>query len=379
MRDVLVVAKNVLRLICRKKSSILVFMLLPIMCIFISKSLNTTTEQFIKIAVYDEDKSTLSKDLINYLGNKDKFKVFTIDKKDIDKALLNQEVDSVVVLNKGFQESLIDNKFSKLDLISLKGAEATVWQENYLNYYISDILDISKGCNKDSKLFFKVYDDFKDKKANIKNEKVKDISQSLGVSKQSIALLLVFMLAGATISAGTIAKDKGNRVFKRLMASPLKIYKYILGNVLANFLLNLVQIVVIILAAKALKLDFSIPTGLLFLTLGSFSLVSVGLGMFIASISSSSAQVGQLSNAIIVPTCMLSGCFWSLDLMPKIMQNLALLLPQTWVIKTIGELQSGKNFKDLVLNILIIIGFAVLLFLLSVFNIKRDEELRSYV
>ena len=80
MRDILNITKNVLKLIFRKKSSILVFMLLPIMSIFISKYFNTTTQQDIKIGIYDEDKSTVSKDLAEYLINKENFKVFYIEK-----------------------------------------------------------------------------------------------------------------------------------------------------------------------------------------------------------------------------------------------------------------------------------------------------------
>ncbi|SDO64256.1 ABC transporter permease [Clostridium gasigenes] len=379
MRDILNITKNVLKLIFRKKSSILVFMLLPIMSIFISKYFNTTTQQDIKIGIYDEDKSTVSKDLAEYLINKENFKVFYIEKDYIDSKILNKAVDSVIVLDKGFEESIINGSLSKIDMVSIKGQEVTVWQENYINYYISDLLDISKSCSGNSEQFFKVYNDFKEQKLSIKNEKVSDITQSLGVSKQSIAFLLVFMLTGATISAGTIARDKSNRVFKRLMASPLKMYKYILGNFIANFIMNILQIVVILIAAKILKLDFHMSMAMIFITLGVFSLVSVALGMFIASISSSSAQVGQISNAIIVPTCMLSGCFWPIELMPSIMQKVALILPQTWVIKTVDSLQSGKVFTDVVPYILIILAFAVGLFLLSVINIKKDEQLGSYV
>lgn len=379
MREILIIARNVLKVTFRKKSSILVFMILPIMGIFISKYLNTTTQPIINIGLCDEDDSRLSKDLKDYLIKKDKFKVFYIERNAIDSNIKNEKLDSVIILDKGFQKNIINGSFSKLDMVSVKGAEINVWQQNYLNYYISDLLDISKSVKGNETLFFKVYDNFKGKKPAITNEKVQDITESLGVSKQSIALLLVFMLTGATISAGTIARDKSNRIFQRLMTSPIKIYKYILGNSLANYLLNLLQIVVIMIAAKILKLNFHMPEIAMFIILAAFSLVSVALGMFIASISNSSAQLGQISNAIIVPTCMLSGCFWPLELMPSIMQNIALLLPQTWVIKAVSDLQGGKDFNDIILYIVIILIFAILLFMLSIINIKRDEKLSSYI
>ncbi len=101
--------------------------------------------------------------------------------------------------------------------------------------------------------------------------------------------------------------------------------------------------------------------------------------MFLASVSNSSAQVGYLSNAIIVPTCMLSGCFWPIEYMPKIMQDIALLLPQTWVIKSIDTLQSGNSILSVSGNILIVICFAILLLGLSIVNIKRGEKTKNYV
>lgn len=379
MREILIIAKNVLKITFRKKSSILVFMILPIMGIFISKYLNTNTQPIINIGICDEDSSTLSENLKDYLIKKDKFKVFYIERNAIDDNIKNEKLDSVIILDKGFEKNIINGSFSKLDMVSVKGAEINVWQQNYLNYYISDLLDISKSVKGNETLFFKVYDNFKSRKLDITNEKVQDITESLGVSKQSIALLLVFMLTGATISAGTIARDKSNRIFQRLMTSPIKIYKYILGNSLANYLLNLLQIVVIMIAAKILKLNFHMPEFAMFIILAVFSLVSVALGMFIASISNSSAQLGQISNAIIVPTCMLSGCFWPLELMPSIMQKIALVLPQTWVIKAVSDLQSGVDFNNVILYIVIILIFAMLLFMLSMINIKRDEKLSSYI
>lgn len=379
MREVFSIVKNVLRLIFRKKSSILVFMLLPIMSIFIGKFFNSSTSPVIKIAICDEDKSTLSKDLTEYIKNKNKFKVFYVEKDYIDENITNEKVDSALILNKGFENSIIDGSLKNVELVSIKGKESTVWQENYINYYISNLIDISKSANGNKESFLKVYNDFKAKKTTIKNEKVKDMTESLGVSKQSISFLLVFMLTGATISAGTIARDKGNRVFKRIRSSSIEMYKYILGNSIANFIMNLLQIGMILIAAKVLKLDFHMSYSMLFIILCAFALVSVALGMFIASISNTSAQSAQISNAIIVPTCMLSGCFWPIEFMPSIMQKLALVFPQTWVIKAIDALQSGKVFNDILPYILIVIAFAVILFSLSVFNIKRDEQQGSYI
>lgn len=379
MSEIISVMKNVIKLTLRKKSSILVFMLLPIMSIFISKALNTSQKPVINIGVCDEDQSKLSKDLVQYLTKKESFKIFYVDKNSIDENILNEKLNSVIILNKGFEEEIISGNLSKVDMVSIKGAESTIWQENYLNYYISDLLDISKGSNGDKDLFFKVYDDFKNKKISIKNEKIDDITESLDVSKQSIGLLLVFMLTGATISAGTIARDKANRVFKRLSASPLNMWKYIIGNALANYFFNILQIIVILVAFKILKLNPHISMGYMFITLGIFSLVSVALGIFIASVSSSSAQVSQLSNAIIVPTCMLSGCFWPIEFMPKVMQKIALILPQTWTLKIITSLQDGVNFINLIPYIIIILFIAIILFLLAVINLRKNEEQKSYI
>lgn len=379
MRDIITIAKNVLKLTLRKKTSILVFMLLPIMSIFISQYLNTTTQPSVKIGVCDEDKSKLSKDLTDYLIGKDNTKVVPVKKDKIDKKILNKSLDTVIVLDKGFENDIIDSKFKNLDMITVKGADVTIWQENYLNYYIGNLLDISKSSSQDKETFFKVYDDFKTKENNITKEKIKDETNSIGVSKQSISLLLVFMLSGATVSSQTIAKDKSNKIFNRLLSSPIKISSYILGNFIANFLLNTIQVVTILIFAKLLNLNYHMPMGYVFILLSSFSLVSVGLGMFLASVSNSSAQVGYLSNAIIVPTCMLSGCFWPIEFMPKVMQNIALLLPQTWVIKSIDTLQSGNSILSVSSNILIVICFAILLLGLSIFNIKRGEKTKNYV
>ena len=127
MRDIMTIAKNVLKVTFRKKTSILVFMLLPIMSIFISQYLNPTTQPSVKVGICDEDKSKLSKDLTDYLIGKDNTKVFFVKKQDIDSNILNKFLDTVIVLDKGFENDIIDSTFKSLDMITVKGADVTIW------------------------------------------------------------------------------------------------------------------------------------------------------------------------------------------------------------------------------------------------------------
>ena len=352
MKQVFLLTKSILKRTFRKKSNIITFILLPLLAVFIALFLNASGTSYSKIGVVDLNESYLSKDMIKSIDSKKNFVVVKVSKNNMNKQLLDK----------------------KVDIISVRGEDITSWIKNYLNYYIDTLNNISTVSNKNEKTFKDMYDGFKKQDLKLNYKSIGDKTKSKSVTKQSIGLLLVFMLIASSTASSFILRDKANKTYYRIFCSNISKSKYII----ANFIIFLIQIFVILfMSLYVLKLNFYIDTKIMFIILCSFGFVSIGFGIIIAAFSKSLNQSSYLSNILITPTCMLSGCFWPLDMMPNFMQKLANIFPQTWILKTIDSLQQGKSFNEVVLYIGIVILFAVSFFIIGILKLTKDENLKS--
>jgi ABC-2 type transport system permease protein len=76
---------------------------------------------------------------------------------------------------------------------------------------------------------------------------------------------------------------------------------------------------------------------------------------------------------------MLGGCFWPIQFMPEKLQKISNFIPQKWAIEAIEKLQSGVGIKGIYMNVFILIGFTVVLFLVAAFKMKNTDKTGSFI
>lgn len=381
MRNILLIAKNTLKVTFRKKSSILVFILLPVLAVLISiglySSANTGT---VRIGIYDKDNGTLSNDMLEYLKNTDKFKIMYIKEDEINDKVSGREVDCVLVIPEDFEEKIYQGTVGSVEIVSIKGEDATAWIKTYTNFYIGNLIDISKASKGNKVIFNKIYEGFKEGELKYEAKMLKDISKDKYITNQGIGFLIFFIMLGATITSSIILKEKRDRTYFRICSSPVNSKEYILGNTLANLFIIFIQNIIVLTAlTKIYRINTMVPSYELLVVLMSFGLVAVSIGMLIVSFSSSTSQVNSLSTLIITPTCMLGGCFIPIEMMPDIVKKIANFMPHKWTIEAINKLQSGSSFNEALVNIAVTISFAIAFFLISAYRFKSSKDIKNFV
>jgi ABC-2 type transport system permease protein len=86
-----------------------------------------------------------------------------------------------------------------------------------------------------------------------------------------------------------------------------------------------------------------------------------------------------LQNLIITPTCLLSGCYFPVDIMPDSVRKISNFLPQHWLLDTVDKLQHGTAFGSLTLNLAILLAFAVAFALVAIYRFGRNNDTRLFV
>ncbi|MBC8063178.1 MAG: ABC transporter permease [Clostridiaceae bacterium] len=381
MRNLLILAMNTLKITFRKKSNIIVYLILPVVIIIFVMTAYGSSSSKINIGINNKDiNGALAKDFIEEIKNQDRYRVRMVEEKEINKLVADSSVECVLTIPENFDESIYNNNFSKLDIFTIKGEDATGFIQSYVNYYIKNLLSLSKASDNNKDSFNKLYVGFKTETLKLSTNLVKDQSLNKRVAIASIGFLIMFMLQGASTTAGLILKEKRERTYFRIFSSPVDSKIYIGANILANMFMMLIQSILVIVSMKYIfNFNMGVPGLQLLVILVTFGLVCVTLGIFIVAFSSTSYQASTMATIIFVPTCMISGCYWPKELMPDFMQKIANFLPQTWALEAIKQLQEGKTFIDVIPCLAILIAFALSFFLIGMYKMKISSNVKNFI
>lgn len=175
-------------------------------------------------------------------------------------------------------------------------------------------------------------------------------------------LLLLFLMMMVNQSISTVVEDRTNRTMARMFAAPVRAAHIAAGNFLGCLALGTLQLAVILAAARwALGFDFGMSYGEILIIMECFLLAAVGLSTAVAGAVRNPSSLGHMNNLVVVPTCMLGGCFWPIGMMPGFMQNLANFTPQRWAISAIGQTAGGGSLEAVGLQLGILLLFAAVL------------------
>jgi len=195
-----------------------------------------------------------------------------------------------------------------------------------------------------------------------------------------LGMAVMFVFLGAQTTAASIFKEKKLGSFRRLMAAPISKAGLLGGKLLPNLVLSLVQIAVILFTGGYLiqffgvePLDFSSdPLSLAVIALAT-ALCSTSLGIFIASLVKTEAQVGGLSSVLLFVAGLLSGSFIPLFLMAPFFANIGRFLPQYWANQAFfGLVFRGQTLVDLWPNVLALLIFTLAFFGIGLWRFKFE-------
>ena len=106
------------------------------------------------------------------------------------------------------------------------------------------------------------------------------------------------------------------------------------------------------------------------LTIGA--LCFVGFGMMLSARVSTQEDYSQISMPFSMPMIFVSGVFYPIETMPWILQKLAYIFPYYLNDAMRGIMTQGKNLGDVWVDLAVLLGFALVFFILGVKRFNRD-------
>ncbi|HUU37787.1 MAG TPA: ABC transporter permease [Candidatus Desulfaltia sp.] len=152
-------------------------------------------------------------------------------------------------------------------------------------------------------------------------------------------LAMVLMIVTMMLTSLGIVKEREQGTMEQLMVTPIRAHELILGKLLPFFLIGLIEIGVVVAVAV---FWFGVPIkGSFWLLFGlspTFMLTTLGLGLFISTISRNQQQAMLTAVFFILPQIILSGFVFPIENMPRFIQWLTYVVPLRYFLVIIRGL-----------------------------------------
>ena len=201
---------------------------------------------------------------------------------------------------------------------------------------------------------------------------------AVGLTVPGATVLFVFLMAGTT--AMSIYSEKKTGTFRRLLAAPLAKAELLSGKMLPGFVIVLIQIA-IIFAASILLLPL---IGLDRLYLGNdllavvvvsvlVALCSASLGLLIASVARTEAQISGISVVALWVMGAVSGAFVPTFFLGDFLGTIGKVTPHYWAVSAYTALfVRGQTLTDIGAELAILAGFTLVFFAIGLWRFKFE-------
>ena len=175
------------------------------------------------------------------------------------------------------------------------------------------------------------------------------------------------------LTAMSIVREKELGTMEQLMVTPIRPMELMVGKLLPFALVGIVEVV---LVTSAALLVFQVPfrgtAAMLLVSASLFLMTTLGIGLFLSTISSTQQQAMMASFFFFLPAFMLSGFAFPIRNMPVVVQWLTYLNPVRYFIEIVrGVFLKGTGVAILWPQMLALLAYGVLILVSSALRFHK--------
>lgn len=368
------IAKKEFRQLKRDKRLMFVIFFFPVMLLVMFGYAVNFDVKHVKIAIYDQEKSSLSRDFINSLLHSEYFDLVDMirSEKEINKYLDEKLAQCVIVIPNNLSEQLYSNREVKIQYL-IDGVDGNT--ANIINNYANlATLTFNQKFNREI-LAMKGLKQYEP----IKLDPQFWFNPELKTSKFLVpGLIAMILIVTAVISVAlSLVREKERGTIEQINVSPLSSLELILGKSLPFVLIALINAGFILIASYFLfGSEVKGSLLLLFVTTIVFLIASTTLGIFISVVSDTQQVAFTLATFIsLLPSLILSGFIFPIDSMPYLVQLITNVTPVKFFLKILRAIMLRGVGIEAFWDQLIYLGiFTGVLILLGTIIYKKKSQ-----
>ncbi|ATH94118.1 MDR ABC transporter permease [Bacillus glycinifermentans] len=192
--------------------------------------------------------------------------------------------------------------------------------------------------------------------------------RGIGTNILGFIVMLVFM-QGVAVTA-LYPEDRTIGAFRRMLASPLSVGKYLFAQSIFTFLcLYIPSYAAIVITSKLFGADIGYSFEMLAVLIGILTALATGFSICMTSIMK--RNINLAASGISIVTCVLGGCFISFTSSNPILEAICTILPQKAFMTLIHGVEIGRSAMEYKGQIIYLFIWTIMLWLIGVFITKR--------
>jgi ABC-2 type transport system permease protein len=361
------------RQIFRDRQMTRMILVLPIIQLLVLGNAINLDVRHIKLAIFDKDHSKESRDIESRFRSSAYFDIVPNTYDEVQPLLDRGIADVAVVIPQGFADDLGSGKTAQGQILvdgqnsNLAGISASyvsgvfsTYQEDYGNEMLAKNPDLKSKIHTIDAITRVFY-----------NPEMKSYFYMI----PAIAVLLLTMVT-SLLNALNIVREKEIGTLEQLMVTPIRKWEFVLGKSIPFAVLGYIELFLALLIGT---LVFRIPFAGSFLLLGFasalFLVTTLGVGLFVAAISSTQQQALFTAWFFMVFFILMSGFLTPIENMPNALQYLTYLDPLRYMMKvTRGIFLKGSSFADLKLELLAMAIYGTAMFSLAIVKFRKTTS-----
>ncbi|PYI54446.1 ABC transporter permease [Paenibacillus flagellatus] len=376
------IALNLIRRTLGTKKGILLFLLVPsIVVALVIGLLGHSSDERPTVAYFDGDREGMGAHIADGIAKAGTFELAPADSAESARAAVrDRKATAAVIVPESFGERSMRGETPEVELIQRRMDETTFVLKLRLEQSVRDVAQAA-GYAKASGL---AGTELKQAIERIVRQQekeqvsVKKTDFNLSVNPAvatATGMLFLFMLGLVNNSVSAVVDDRENKTMSRMYTAPVRAIEIAFGNFAGSFAVGTLQTIIVLLFSRyVLRFDYGVGFWAHFLVIECFLLAAMGIGCAIAGMVKNPNHLSSINSLVVVPTCMLGGCFWPVEITPDFMQKLSLVVPQRWAIDALQRLAAGETIAAVSLNLAILGLFAVVLLGFGAIVLKPNEQ-----
>jgi len=358
--------KEILQLRRDKRSLALAFVLPVLLVVIFAYGISWDVNE-IRTLVVDGDGSAESRALVDAFRASGHFHVEAgADPRDVDRLIDRGRIQLAIVIPPDFSNDLGAGRTARLQAI-VDGSDANT-ATIVIGYAQAIVQSYGRGVLEARGV---------DATGTVRLESRVWYNEEL-VSRNMIVpglVAVVMMIIAAMLTSLTIAREWERGTMEQLVSTPVRRAEVVIGKLLPYVAIGVLDVVVTS-AVGVLLFDVPFRGNVVFFMIASvlFLVGALGLGMFISAATRSQLLATQVAMvATFLPAFLLSGCMYSIAVMPRALQAVTLLIPARYFVEvTRGIFLKGVGPGSLAPQAVLMIAFATLGLVLSIHVFRKE-------
>ena len=372
MRTLRFLLQKEFRQIFRDKSILPVIFLMPVIQLLVMPLAADFDVKNINLAIVDHDHSSYTQKLISKIGASGYFRItgYTAAYTDALRLIEKEKADIILEIPPHFESNLVREGSQKVFLAAdaINGMKAGLGSA-YLTTVLSDfnndirqewINPSTAGTRPAIQVTFSNW--------------FNPLLNYHFLMVPGILVLLVTMISGF-IASLNIVREKEIGTIEQINVTPIKKWQFITGKLIPFWLIGMCMFSIGLLIARFVY--GIIPLGhipLLYLFLSVYLVALLGFGLLISTYSDNQLQAMFVAFFFIMIFALMSGLFTPVDNMPGWARFISQLSPVTHFMLVMRMIVlKGSDFSDIKNELLIEIGFAIVLNAWAIRNYRKTS------